>query len=526
MMKSIFLLVICAAISQYTRADQPVTVTTQYGDLLGYQTDVARVFYGIPFAQPPVEHLRWQPPAPIQKWAPRIRNATKPAPACPQPQCKLPPILCPASTSEDCLYLNVFTPIPSQTPSASPLSVMIFITGGNFQFLDASAPIYESERFVNTTNTILVFIQYRLGILGFLATGTGPNDIKGNYGILDQRLAIAWVKANINAFGGDPNDITLFGQSAGGQSTALHYVSSDMQQYFQRAIIQSAPLTIPFRTYLEYVTPSVLLAEQLNCTVGNIDCFRRASYKDIVAAQAVINNMLTSFKLLLFFEPWVPVIDNVLVHGQLLHMVQNTSFPLKELIVGTLSEEAVFFIYEGWGKPVTPATYTEVVLATFVENALKVLEHYPPDSVTDVRPLLSRIATQWVFACSNRVFSRKAASYSYVFGYPLDFDGWGNETYCNGHVCHGAELPFLFESAWTNFTDAGRRVSQSMATYWTNFAKSQDPNEPIRVDTQWPRLSSGNEKYMYFQDPLQVRENYLKNDCDFWDNIGYKKFSF
>ena len=84
---------------------------------------------------------------------------------------------------------------------------MIFITGGNFQFLDASAPIYESERFVNTTNTILVFIQYRLGILGFLATGTGPNDIKGNYGILDQRLAIAWVKANINAFGGDPNDV-------------------------------------------------------------------------------------------------------------------------------------------------------------------------------------------------------------------------------------------------------------------------------------------------------------------------------
>ena len=236
--------------------------------------------------------------------------------------------------------------------------------------------------------------------------------------------------------------------------------------------------------------------------------------------------MLTSFKLLLFFEPWVPVIDNVLVHGQLLDMVQNTSFPLKELIVGTLSEEAVFFIYEGWGKPVTPATYAEVVLATFVENALKVLEHYPPDSVTDVRPLLSRIATQWVFACSNRVFSRKAASYSYVFGYPLDFDGWGNETYCNGHVCHGGELPFLFESAWTNFTDAGRRVSQSMATYWTNFAKSQDPNEPIRVDTQWPRLSSGNEKYMYFQDPLQVRENYLKNDCDFWDNIGYKKISF
>jgi para-nitrobenzyl esterase len=122
--------------------------------------------------------------------------------------------------------LNVFTPLPAQSPT--PLPVMIFITGGNFQFLDASAPIYESERFVNTTNTVLVFIQYRLGnlidrkkkqcnylklilgVLGFLATGTGPNDIKGNFGILDQRLAIAWVKANIDAFGGDPNEVRTY----------------------------------------------------------------------------------------------------------------------------------------------------------------------------------------------------------------------------------------------------------------------------------------------------------------------------
>ncbi|CAF0849444.1 unnamed protein product [Adineta steineri] len=522
-MINIGLLVVFACFIQKIYANQPVTVTTKYGDVLGYQTDVARVFYGIPFAQPPINSSRWQPPAPVQKWSPNVINATVPAPACPQPECKLPPILCPARTSEDCLYLNVFTPIKT---NSTPLPVMIFITGGNFQFLDASAPIYESERFVNTTNTVLVFIQYRLGILGFLATGTGPNDIKGNYGILDQRLAIAWVKANIGVFGGDPDEITLFGQSAGGQSTALHYVSSDMQTFFKRAIIQSAPITIPFRTYLEYVTPSVLLAEQLHCAVGDIACFRRASYQDIILAQTVINNMLTSLKLLLFFEPWVPVIDNNVVQGQLLDLVKNTSFPLKELIIGTLTEEAVFFVYEGWTKPVTPATYGEVILATFLEDALKVIEHFPPDSISDLRPLLSRIATEWVFACSTRVFARKAASYSYVFGYPLDFDGWGNETFCNGHVCHGGELPFVFESAWVNFTDAGRRVSESIATYFTNFATSQDPNEPMRVATPWPRMSSGNEKYMYFKDPLEVRENYLKDDCDFWDKIGYGKSFF
>ena len=276
------------------------------------------------------------------------------------------------------------------------------------------------------------------------------------------------------------------------------------------------------RTYAEYVTPSVLLSEQLNCSGVDIACFRRASYQEIVIAQAAINNKVTSFKLLLFFEPWVPVIDNIIVHGQLLDLVHNTSFPFKELIIGTLTEEAVFFIYEGWGKPVTPAVYAEVLTGAFREKALKVFERYLPDSLSDERPLLSRIATQWVFACSNRIFARRAASYSYVFGYPLDFDGWGNETFCNGHVCHGSELPFLFESTWVNFTDAGRRVSESMATYWTNFATSQDPNEPLRVPTQWPRVTTGDEKYMYFQDPLQVQTGYLKSECDFWDSIGYK----
>jgi carboxylesterase type B len=279
---------------------------------------------------------------------------------------------------------------------------------------------------------------------------------------------------------------------------------------------------ILFRTYLEYITPSVLFAEQLHCPIGDIACFRNASYQDIVLAQVAINNMVTSFKLLLFFEPWVPVIDNIIVHGQLLDLVQNMSFAPKQLIIGTLTEECVFFIYQGWGNPVPPTVYAEVLLGTFQEKALKVLGRYPPDSVSDERSLLSRIATQWVFACSSRVFARKVASYSYVFAYPLDFDGWGNETYCNGHVCHGAELPFLFESAWVNFTDAGRRVSQSMATYWANFATSQDPNEPLRVTTPWPRVTSGNEKYMYFQDPLQVQENYMKEACDFWDEIGYK----
>ncbi|CAF1482893.1 unnamed protein product [Adineta steineri] len=332
---------------KYSAANRTITVSTNYGDVLGYETDMARIFYGIPFAQPPVGDLRWNRPVPVSKWALNVLNATTRAPACPQPPCGgIPSLLCPTKFSEDCLYLNIFTPRMTNSSSTSPLPVMIFIPGGNFQYLDASIPVYESEHIVNSTNVIIALIQFRLGALGFLATGTGPNDITGNYGILDQRLAIAWIKANIAAFGGDPNQITLFGQSAGAQSVALHHVTSEMQSYFQASIVQSAPLAIPFRTYAEYIAPAVLLAEQLKCAVGDINCLRRQTYQDIATAQTKVDTMLTSFKFLLFFEPWLPVIDNKIVNGQLMDLVQNTSFPLKPMISGTLTEEAVFYIYE------------------------------------------------------------------------------------------------------------------------------------------------------------------------------------
>ncbi|CAF2497490.1 unnamed protein product [Rotaria sp. Silwood2] len=507
---------------KHVQANRTIIVPTEYGDVLGYETSMARIFYGIPYAQPPIGDLRWNRPAPISKWTPKVLNATTRAPACPQPPCGgIPSFLCPTIFSEDCLYLNIFTPLPSNSTSSPRLPVMIFIPGGNFQYLDASVPVYESERIVNTTNVIIALIQFRLGVLGFLATGTKPDDIKGNYGILDQRLAIAWIKANIDAFGGDPNQITLFGQSAGAQSVALHHITSEMQSFFQASIIQSAPMAIPFRTYEQYITPATLLAEVLQCAVGDISCLRKASSQDIATAQTKVNAMLTSLEFLLFFEPWVPVIDNNIVKGQLIEIVQNTSFPLKPLVIGTLTEEAIFYIYEAWVKPVTLSLYLEIVLFTFREHAVKVMERYPPIELNDLRPLLSQMATQWVFACPTRIYARKAASYSYVFGFPLDFDGWENETFCNNHVCHAGELPFTFESAWVNFTDAGKRVSMSMATYWTNFAKTHDTNQPVPQSIVWPKMNT-DEPYLYFQDPLDVRSAYLKDDCDFWDKIGYK----
>ncbi len=248
---------------------------------------------------------------------------------------------------------------------------------------------------------------------------------------------------------------------------------------------------------------------------------RNASYQDIAVAQAKVNTKLTSLEFLFFFEPWLPVIDNNIIKGQTIELVNKTSFPLKPLIIGTVTDEGLFFIYEVWTKPITLAMYIEILTFTFHERAFKVMERYPPDEADDQRPNLSKIATQWVFACPTRFYARTAASYSYVFGFPLDFNGWENETFCNNHVCHAGELPYTFESTWANFTDTGKRIATGMATYWTNFAKSHDPNQPVSWPIVWPKANT-NETYLYFQDPLDIRKAYLKDDCDFWDQIGYK----
>jgi para-nitrobenzyl esterase len=244
---------------------------------------------------------------------------------------------------------------------------------------------------------------------------------------------------------------------------------------------------------------------------------------EIITAQNNVNNMLTSFNALFFFEPWLPVIDNLIVHDNLLETVKNTSFSLKPLIIGTLADECYDFVYGStWGKPISTDDYLGLLILLFQENAFKIIQKYPPDSSGDQRPLVVRVCTQWVFVCSTRTFARKSASYSYVFVYPHDRDLFEASIACSDHACHGDELPYLFETRWSNLTDPGRRVSQSMATYWTNFATSQDPNEPLRPPLSWPRISVGNETYIRIQDPLDTAENYLKNDCDFWDEIGYK----
>lgn len=445
-------------------------VKTSNGLVQGTSDSYANMYLGIPFAKPPVNELRWKQPVPSDSWSPSILNATLFKPSCAQLNCsqRMPNASCPPTVSEDCLYLNVFTPLNMNSSKA----VMLFIHGGNFQYQGANSPLIDGRFFASYADVVVVTIQYRLGALGFLVTGLESDQIQGNFGILDQRLAIKWIHENIAAFGGDPSRITLFGQSAGGESVTIHLLSDDMQTYFNNAIIQSSPMSIPFRTYDEFAALYVYFADELGCQVGDLNCLRNKTYEEIVEAQLIVEKKVSSIRLLEFFEPWLPWIDGSLIKGQLLEIEKWTSKPLKPFIIGTLSEECVIYIYLAWDKPMGSSLYVELMLAAFKQKSFEILKNFPPDLQSlDQRNLTAHVATDWVFSCSSRNFletafniAQQAGSsntyYHYVFDFHLDFPGWGPFDYCDTHVCHGSDMPYTFDSADQNFTSTGRMISQ------------------------------------------------------------------
>ncbi|XP_072030165.1 crystal protein-like [Amphiura filiformis] len=260
---------------------QPL-VNTTYGIVQGVILDNgARGFLGVPYAAPPVGPLRWQPPQRPAKWD--MYNATHQPPGCPQ-ICNDPVDTCPLFYLEDCLYLDIYT--PPNVNGSSNLPVMMFFHGGNFRNGGIASILFDGRLLTLLTNTVVVTTNYRLGALGYMTTSCfrGQSCLTGNYGFMDQLAAMQFVHENIAAFGGDPNKVTLFGQSAGAQLVSLHLTNSKSDRYFQQAIIESSPFTIPYRHRTSSALQGDLTTALLNCLPGDLNCLRKRSAKDVIAA--------------------------------------------------------------------------------------------------------------------------------------------------------------------------------------------------------------------------------------------------
>ena len=279
----------------------------------------------------------------------------------------------------------------------------------------------------------------------------------------------------------------------------------------------------------------VYFADALNCPARDINCLQSKTSDEIIDAQMKAEVQVSSLKLLEFFEPWEPWIDGEIIKGQLLEIekwIGNETFPLKPFMIGTLTEECVIYIYSAWTKPVPVNEYVAVIVAAVKEDALKMLGYYPPQfNSSDQRDVMSVLATRWVFSCSTRKFLETYMShprsndniyYMSVFDFPLDFDGWGSDQgYCNGHVCHGGDMPYTFDVPDSNFTSSGHTIAVQHIQYWSNYARSESPNSQNNI-LNWPNYDIKSRNNLRFKAPENIIESeYIKKDCDFLDSIGY-----
>ncbi|XP_070541617.1 cAMP-regulated D2 protein-like [Ptychodera flava] len=520
---------------QTSQSSSPV-VNTKNGKVEGLYLEEARVFYGVPYAQPPTGANRWKSPQAVQTWSPKVLQAKTPPPGCPQ-QCMNPPHVCPNKTNENCLFLNFFTPLDAT--SSSKLPVMVYIHGGNFRDGVGANDLQDGRYLANHTNTIVGSINYRVGALGFLVAGKGAEAARGNYGIEDQRMAFAWFKENIAAFGGDPDRITMFGQSAGAQSVGIHLTSEKSADVFDQAIVESNPLTLPFKTRIESVILGDYLATELNCSRGDITCLRSKDANDIVAAQQTVSSKIVNpFRLMELFEPWGPHLDDDNLKQQPVDAMARGDFQKKPIMIGTTSDEARVNLFMAYKTPMDKTQYYETIVADFPTHFIKILGKYPALTSGDQREILDFAGTAYIFLCPNRKVERGIARvqdnvWVYLFDHVLSFDAWGPQfAFCRNHSCHGAELPFVFHSAplaGFHYTVDEEELSQSMIYYWTNFAHTGNPNNPPSSNTgavrrrfiEWPQYNASESQYIHFKTPkTTINSNYRGNECDFWDSLN------
>lgn len=334
-----------------SRADESV-VTTPLGAVRGVVNSRAREFRGLPYAAPPVGAGRWAPPGPVAAWAPAVRDATADGPGCVQ-ACSEPAAACPQSVREDCLYLNVFTPRAASIPPAG-LPVLVWIHGGNFRDGFGGGSLYNGST-LTQEGMLVVTINYRLGVLGWLFTNTSASGggITGNYGLQDQRAALAFVRDNIAPFGGDPTRVTLMGQSAGAMSTATHLISPASRGLFHAAVLLSEPFALPFRTVATALDMGAVVLGHANCSAASgmqgfpspAACMRAQSADALLAAQvrSYPDPNADWAELLQIFMPMCPTVGTPDVPNWPLESFQARAgaAPVLDvpILMGTTSEE-------------------------------------------------------------------------------------------------------------------------------------------------------------------------------------------
>ena len=523
-----------------TTSGAEIIASTPYGQVLGSLDQDILAFRGIPFAAPPVGNLRFKHAEPVSPWHGKPLNATKFAPGCIQ-QCTNPKPLfsCPLTVSEDCLYLNIFTPTVSSNMSAS-LPVLFYMHGGNYVDGSGGTPIYDGGDVARRQNVVVVTINYRLGVFGALYTGT----VRGNFHLSDQIEALVFVSKIIPSFGGDPNLVTITGQSAGAASVAALLSSPPAWPYFHRAIVVSNPFGILASPPERAIKLGEAVLAQLNCSLGGgeleLQCLRNASLSSLMAATGV-NYPVGGSNYLLMMMQWTPVVDGEFLPFQPIYALSTGQFNKVPIMMGTCANESVPWIYGILNEPSPMETCDGFILFVFgLETGMKVLDFYgdpPAGEEKDARPFLSEGTTDYIFYCSTRfvldAVSSHVPTFMYIFDYVPSFQEWiyGPGSVCDDLVCHQTDVPFIFYPIdaphpsgvqLPNLTQGEKDLGHFIGQVWGNFARGGDPN-PVPNIT-YPRYSPASPGYVNYSVPVSAVKSYRNRECAFWNSVGYERY--
>lgn len=462
----------------------PVTVRIQEGTLQGVVVDGIGTFKGIPFAAPPVGKNRWRAPQPVKPWKGVLyANSYGPLPM----QNRAGAIFWAGSffpkVSEDCLYLNVWTPAKSLTEK---LPVMVWIHGGAFVSGTAGSRFYEGADLAKH-GVVVVSVSYRLGAFGFFAhpelareSGRGS----GNYGLMDQIAGLRWVKRNIAQFGGDDGNVTIFGESAGGSSVGLLAASPEARGLFHKIISESGATFAFTKQNVKVLSDATPRADAEK--IGS-NFLQALGVSSIAAARelsaADIEKMAEGKEKRLYNA----IVDDTIVPDNQCQRFLAGQYNDTPILIGTNSDDGGMF-----SKPTQAAGIQAKAEALFGEDAKDILAAYP--HTTDVEASLAsrHVIRDVVFGWPTWKWARLQSQHGKNPAYLYYFDRYSSKT-PNG-ANHGSEVPYVFGINLP--TPQDKAFSEQMQTYWTNFAKIGNPNGAGL--THWPTFHEPNAKVLNF----------------------------
>jgi para-nitrobenzyl esterase len=485
------------------------------GKVSGDYVDRVFVFKGIPYAAPPVGDLRWKTPQPVRSWD-GVLNAVEFGDECPQPgypegslyaRPKLP-------QSEDCLYLNIWTDILSATADRP---VMVWIHGGGFTRGSGATPTYDGTQLAKK-GVVLVTINYRLGVYGFMAhpdlTAESEHKSSGNYGIHDMIAALTWVKRNIRQFGGNPDNVTIFGESAGSFAVSNLIGTPLAKGLFHKAIGESGASLGPM-AYLSEEKNDQKPAEQIG-----LDFMKAAGANNLDELRAIPSEKLLDvfmnddegrkFRSRAAIDGWMYK-ESVM---EAYNRGRHNDVPA---MVGFNQDEMTAFVPERT-IPKTIDDYVAYMKDQYGDDYEEFSRLYPVNEVADIKNAFIRSRTEAGFGLSMDTWARKTAegnSPAFLYYFTRTPPIPNSEYY---GAFHAAEITYAFNNTHLrpeNYNDVDKALADTISSYWVNFARFGDPNGSGLP--HWPNFDLVKESYMELGDATRSKRGLKKEQMDFWE---------